>query len=156
MRTFWIIGGVIVSVTCVGLGSGAQPTADLPSFIAECKDVTTHGYRSGKDMLGNWLPKTWSTDEKFMSDSFETFVYRRGEKSVFLRKINKNVKIAETRPRSLILVDNFWAPGASGVWVYAINFDTREIVAAEVRSGDLLGPSVMGRVVQLECRFTVQ
>ena len=54
----------------------------------------------------------------------------------------------------MILVEDWWNTGGSGVWTYVINLEVEEIVAAEITGSDIIGSGVKGRVVQLDCDFT--
>ena len=142
---------ILVGLTFIPMPAHSQV---IPSFVATCEDIDTHGYRSGTDINGKRLDPEWSTDEHFGGDTFETFTYKKGDNYVYLLTTDHKARIVQRREKILILVEDWWNTGGSGVWTYVINLEVEEIVAAEITGSDIIGSGVKGRVVQLDCDFT--
>jgi len=153
MKQFWLLLLALnYEIAITGPAIAKSPT--IPSFIATCKDVVTHGYRKGTNILGTPLGSEWTTDEKFEGEIFETFIYRAGSNFISLSKSNTRARITDRRENVLVAFDPYNALGGSGIWTYVFNMKIGETVATEVNGADLVGDSVKARVVQLDCKFT--
>lgn len=139
----------------------AAPTAALaqdsaraiPSFVATCRDIQTHGLRIDTDPMGKPLPETWGEEGRFLSEIFERFSYVAGRDVLLLEQSGRQVPVVAATRNALLAIDTSASGDTISSWSYLIHFERKHIVATQVNGYDVFGSGVKSRHVRLSCRF---
>ncbi len=137
----------VTATLCIVLAPRGQ-AEDLfqKTFTLICDDVEVHAYRYG--VTANKVLREWSTEEKFPGKWVFTWD-PRGD----LTLDGKLLTVVAAGPYGVIGMSGGQNPTAASSWSYALNFDLRTVVAAQVNTSSVLGPAIKTRIVEFACQL---
>ena len=126
--------------------------AETPGvFTAYCSPEGSRRYDSGDAYDGSKMGPSWTKNESFFNEDW-VFAWSGGESMVIH---GESATAFPGKEDLVVALQPSLGPVGGGVWTYAVNLQTREILATQVLGGIGGAPFVSGRLVQLSCNWKV-
>ena len=143
---------VLVSVGAVSVCVSAGDDGSLPSFVMECTDKETHGFRHEYHVVEERMfnDRLWTTDEKFNS----TWQFRYDSDSRSLSLDNEDVPY-DAMALTIIAIEKAVGMSGHSQWSYVLHPYLNQAAAVQVNGFTSLTTGLKARMVEFDCKTAI-